>query len=207
METFRDDESREGVVSFVLGGKVLVIDLDFSIDSSDPANPNVAVASVKTSYADASGAPNTEGSVSLDAFLRNSMQKFCDEVHKDEDQQNPLEAARLGSLVQDHLRYLVMLDRLAERKLDGGNRWFVDVDGLCTILENFARSEAQVVASSVNNSCVILIFIYVQVTLASTGSSGYIPPSVACSSFALSIIPFHLFPHSFISQSVSFSAS
>lgn len=149
MEAFKDD-GREGGVSLVLGGKVLVVDVDFSIDKTTPSDPRATVASVKTSYAianDASGSPTTEGSISLDAFLLDSMQQFCVEVHKEAQDRDPLEAARLGTIILHHLRYLVMLDKLAERKNDGGIRWFVDVDQLCSTLEKFAKSEAQTVAS------------------------------------------------------------
>lgn len=149
MEAFRD-EPREGGISLVLGGKVLVVDVDFSIDRTNPAEPNITVASVRTSYAEqngAAGSPNTDGSVSLDAFLAEALGSFCAQVQKEEEEQNPLEAARLGVIILEHFRYLVMLDRLAHRKEDGGIRWFVDVDQLCTILETFAKSEAQVVAS------------------------------------------------------------
>jgi hypothetical protein len=151
METFRD-EGREGLTCLALGGKVLVVDVDCSIDKTQPLHPVIHVAAVKTSYAvpnESSGSSNTDGSPSLDAFLKESIEKFFVEVQKDEDLQNPLEAASLGSLILEYLRYLVMLDRLAERKSDGGIRWFVDIDQLCSILETFAKSEGEVVASYV----------------------------------------------------------
>lgn len=152
METFKD-EGREGGVTVVLGGKVLVVDVEFSIERIDPLNPKIDVFSVKTSYAvpnsDSGSTSNTEGSVSLDAFLAETIRDFCREVQKPQQVQNPLEAARLGMVVVEQLRYLVMLDRLAARKDDGGVRWFVDVDHLCSILEGFAKNEGEVVASYV----------------------------------------------------------
>ncbi len=141
METFKD-ETGEGTVSLVLGGKVLVVDVEFSVNRSSPL-PSIKVLNVKTSYANF----DTAGSASLDAFLATSMSAFCDAVQMSEADVNPLEAARLGTVVNSHLRYLVMLDRLANRKEDGGIRWFVDVDQLCHVLEDFAKAEAQAVSS------------------------------------------------------------
>lgn len=152
METFKDD-SRDGGVSVVLGGKVLVVDVDFSLEVGDVSAPKIKVSSVKTSYAmsnAASGPTSTSrGSISLDAFLHDSIEKFCIEVQKPEEARNPEEAAKIGLDILKQLRYLVMLDRLAARKNDGGLRWFVDVDELCPILEIFAKSEGDVVASYV----------------------------------------------------------
>ncbi|KAF8070318.1 hypothetical protein FPV67DRAFT_1755245, partial [Lyophyllum atratum] len=152
METFKDD-GREGGISVVLGGKVLVIDVDFSVDKNDPLKPRITVSNVKTSYAIANSegsTSNSAGSLSLDAFLRASIETFCVEVQKPEDVRNLEEAARLGTIILEQLRYLVMLDRLAARKEDGGLRWFVDLDELCPVLEAFAKSEAEVVASSLS---------------------------------------------------------
>lgn len=150
METFKDD-SRKAGISVVLGGKVLVVDIDFSVDRTDPSRPKIDVASVKTSYAipnNADGSTsNTNGSESLDAFLADSIRGFCEEVQRAEDIRDPLEAARRGVFILEQLQYLVMLDGLAARKEDGGVRWFVDVDQLCSVSENFAKSEAEAVAS------------------------------------------------------------
>ncbi|KAK0504986.1 hypothetical protein EDD18DRAFT_320630 [Armillaria luteobubalina] len=142
METFKDEIGEE-TVSLVLGGKVLVVDVEFSVNRLSPL-PSIKVMNVKTSYANF----DTAGSASLDAFLATSMSAFCDAVQMSEADVNPLEAARLGTVVNSHLRYLVMLDRLANRKEDGGIRWFVDVDQLCHVLEDFAKAEAQAVSSS-----------------------------------------------------------
>lgn len=150
METFKD-EGREGGISVVLGGKILVVDVDFSVDRKDAHNPVIGVTSVKTSYAvpnSTSGSTSTtDGSVSLDGLLASTLRGFCSEAQKSEDAQDPREAARLGALVQEQLKYLVVLDKLAARTEDGGIRWFVDVDELCAAAESFSKSEAEVVAS------------------------------------------------------------
>ncbi|KAJ7188498.1 hypothetical protein C8R46DRAFT_1157516 [Mycena filopes] len=149
MEAYKED-GREAAM--LLAGTVLVVEVEFSLDREEPLNPKLNVASVKTSYAipnsDSGVTSNTDGSVSLDAFLAGTIQNLCDELKKSEETRDPQEVARLGVMILDQLKYLVMLDRLASRKDDGGVRWFVDIDQLCSILENFSKSEAEVVASS-----------------------------------------------------------
>lgn len=150
MESFKDD-TRAGSATVTFGGKVLVVDVVFSISNENPSRPRARVASVKTSYAtsdDASGtSSNTKGSISLDAFLAESIQEYCDEVQKPEDERDAIRAAKLASHVLRQLRYLVMLDRLAEQKEGARSAWFVDTDELCPKVEIFAKSEAEVVAS------------------------------------------------------------
>ncbi|EDR09142.1 uncharacterized protein LACBIDRAFT_296470 [Laccaria bicolor S238N-H82] len=147
METFKDD-SREGdVIAIVLGGKVVVVDIDFAFDRENSLKPIIKVLNVKTSYAIASNGSshNDPRSVSLDTCLAQSIQNFCIEVQRDENVRSPLEAARLGKNVLEQLKYLVVLDTLAQT---GGIKWFVDMHELGHVLEEFARSEANSVASS-----------------------------------------------------------
>ncbi|KAF8995428.1 hypothetical protein BDQ17DRAFT_1392198 [Cyathus striatus] len=148
MEAFKD--IREGFITVALGGKVLVVDFDFALDT---AQLTVKVASVKTSYAlsynGVGSTSNASGSTSLNSFLAETIQQFCLEAQRSEDKRNPEHAASIKENIIQQLQYLVMLDNLANRKSsDGGIRWFVDIDQLCPILENFARSEAEVVAST-----------------------------------------------------------
>lgn len=149
METFKDD-SREGdVIAIVLGGKVVVVDIDFAFDRENPLKPIIKVLNVKTSYAIASNGSshNDPRSVSLDTCLAESIQNFCIEVQRDENVRSPLEAARLGKNVLEQLKYLVVLDALAQ---SGGIKWFVDIHELGHVLEEFAKSEAKSVASSLS---------------------------------------------------------
>lgn len=150
LESFKD-EQREGNITIMLGGKVLVVDVEFSINKENPLKPRVHVASVKTSYAtmdDALGtSSNTKGSTTLDAFLAETVQKYCDEVQKTENERDSIRAAKLAANTQRQLRYLVMLDRLAEKKDGPRATWFVDTNELCHKVEGFAASEAGVVAS------------------------------------------------------------
>ncbi|KDR75352.1 hypothetical protein GALMADRAFT_249398 [Galerina marginata CBS 339.88] len=149
METFID-ESRVGGLNVVLGGKVLVIDVDFAIEGEDPLKPMLKVANVKTSNALLQGNANGSTSTMIDAFLRDSIDKYCVEMQKSEDSRNSLYAASLRKVVHDHLRYLVLLDRLASRKEDGGIRWFTDIDELCPTLIRVAKSEAEDIALSLS---------------------------------------------------------
>lgn len=151
METFKD-ESREGTSTVVLGGKSLVIDVDFAISHEDPLKPMLKVANVKTANAllapnshPANSSPST--SALLDAFLKDGIEKYCNEMQKDDEARDPQYAARLRRDMLDHLRYLVLLDGLASRKDDGGIRWFTDIDELWPVLNGLAKNEAKVVAS------------------------------------------------------------
>ncbi|KAJ7647522.1 hypothetical protein FB45DRAFT_893657 [Roridomyces roridus] len=149
LETYKEDGREAGLL---LAGTVLVAEVEFSVDRGDPLKPKLDVASVKTSYAiadsDSGVTSNTSGSISLDAFLAGSIQKFCTEVKKPEEVRDPRQVEKLGNSVRDQLRYLAMLDKLAARKEDGGIRWFVDIDQLCSTLELFSKSEAEAVALS-----------------------------------------------------------
>jgi hypothetical protein len=158
METFKDNLMRDGDWTVVLGGKVLVLDIDFSFDRVlDPKKPRIGVERLKTSYAapnnitDGSITANTEGSSSLNALLAGAIRAFLVEVQKDPETQDAVEAERLGKIVVSHLKYLMVLDKLATRKEEdgGGIRWFVDADELGAGVEKFARSEADAIVTYV----------------------------------------------------------
>lgn len=146
METFKDD-SREGGSTVMLGGKVLVIDVDFTITRNDPLIPKLELTNVKTSNALLPGNTNPTTFTMLDTFLAENIAKYCTEMQKSETTRNPLLAATFRKAVLDDLRYLVLLDRLADRKEDGGIRWFTDIDELCPTLMAVATSEAEAIAS------------------------------------------------------------
>lgn len=146
METFTDD-SREGGSTVVMGGKVLVIDVDFVIERDNPLKPRLQVANVKTSNALLPGNTNPSTSTMMDAFLKDSIEKYCIEMQKSEELRDPLYAASLRKEVLNHLRYLVLLDGLASRKEDGGIRWFTDIDDIYPTLNGVSRTEAEAIAS------------------------------------------------------------
>lgn len=144
MELFQDQ--KDGGISLMLGGKVIVIDIDLAVDTKDPANPTVEVTNLKTAYA----IPNTSSqgaSTSLDGLLRDSVSAFLTEVQKPDETMSPREAARLGQNIRSHLSYLVMLDRLAALNTGAGIQWFADVDTQSSLLELFSKIESEAVAS------------------------------------------------------------
>jgi hypothetical protein len=116
MEVFVDGSTT------VLAGKVLVLDVDI--------NDLVAV---KTSFAN-----NTNGNGAapeLDAFLAREVTRWINAArraagmdtavgHSKEDP--AIEAARRSRAIQEHLRYLMMLDGLAASENEKGLRWFME---------------------------------------------------------------------------------
>lgn len=150
MEAFRDES--DGRLTIMLGGKVVVVDINLAVDRSDPENPKISLTSVKTSYAvpnAAAGGSTTAGSISLDAFLADSLRAFLAEVQKDEELQDPEEASRVSSRIAEDFKYLMDLDQLALREGDQGLRWFNSMDLLAVQAETIATKEAKSVAQYV----------------------------------------------------------
>ncbi|THH00798.1 hypothetical protein EW026_g1786 [Hermanssonia centrifuga] len=152
MEAFK--EEREGHVTMMLGGKVIVVDIDIALDRSVMDNPSMDLSSVKTSYAVPNGAAGstTAGSASLDGYLNDSLRAFLSEVQKDEELQDPEEAARIGARIADDFRYLMDMDQLAFREAENGLRWFNIMDLLSVEAERFAQKEAESVAGSISST-------------------------------------------------------
>lgn len=154
MEAFREEE-KEGHITLILGGKVIVIDINLAVDRSDPLNPRISVTGVKTTYAVPNGSAGsvTAGSTSLDGFLANTLGEFLAEVQKEDELQDPEGAHKTGSRIADGLKYLMMLDKLAEDEGDQGLRWFNNVDLLALEVERFASEEAAAIAKYVTLLC------------------------------------------------------
>ncbi|KAH9857608.1 hypothetical protein C2E23DRAFT_865408 [Lenzites betulinus] len=144
MEAFNDPE-RDGHSTVVLGGKVLVVDIDFVVDHTTPEHPVVDVAACKTSYAipNSTSTSSTGKSTSLDGFLAVAIRAFLREVQKDDAQRDSIEAARVGRLLSDHFAYLMKLDHLALSEGEGGLRWFTFIDRMSLDVEKLASSEAE----------------------------------------------------------------
>jgi hypothetical protein len=134
METFREGDS------VLLGGKVLVLDVDFYIARGEPT---IAVAAVKTSYASADGSTTTaSSSASLAGFVHDRLAAFLAA-------RDGVRVAHLARAIQEHLAYLMRLDRLAQAEGDAGVRWFTGVDELASTLEAGAVTAARAVAECV----------------------------------------------------------
>ena len=147
METFQ--EQRGGHMTVVLGGKILVIDIDLQVNRAIPDNPILAISALKTSFAVPNGSINstTDGSTSLDTSLAGTLRAFLCEVQKDEELQDIIVAARHGARFQEHLKYLMSLDKLALREGDRGLRWFNGIDRLAAqFIEPLAIKEADAIA-------------------------------------------------------------
>jgi len=146
MESFSDDGNGPNSVTVVLAGKLLVIDIELVVKHIDPLRPRLHVASVKSTNA----LTSTSTSIYLDAFLLEELTRYCDEMQKTEDVRDPQRAAAIRGGIIDHLRYLVLLDRLAGRKQDGGIRWFTDLDEVFPRLRDACVQEVRSVGAYVS---------------------------------------------------------
>lgn len=124
MEAFIDSSGTSVATTIMMAGKVLVLDVD--IDGG---------VVVKTSFA--VGNNNANGSPAapdLDVFLARDIARWVDAAnraslaaaHNTQAEDPAVEAAYLGLVVQDHLRYLMMLDSLAVAEGERGIRWFME---------------------------------------------------------------------------------
>ena len=68
MEAFKEAET-DGNITLILGGKVLVVDIEFSAHRSDRARPKLSVISLKTSYASPINGAMTDRPISIHGFL------------------------------------------------------------------------------------------------------------------------------------------
>ncbi|RPD73523.1 hypothetical protein L226DRAFT_101651 [Lentinus tigrinus ALCF2SS1-7] len=145
MEAFNEPES-DRRIAVVMGGKVLVVDIIFAVDRTDPVNPVIDVSSLKTAYAipNSTADSSTGNSISMDGFLAGAIRAFLKEVQKDDAIRDNVEAARIGSLLSDYFSYLMKLDHLALSEGDGGLRWFTVIDRMAIDVENLASREANV---------------------------------------------------------------
>ena len=147
METFKEAETN-GKITLILGGKVLVVDIELAVDRSDEERPKLSVIALKTSYASpvAAGGATTEGSVSMNCFLMDCIREFIEESHKPLGEQDTKKA---GKLIRDffaHMQYLMKLDGMATQEGDSGLRWFNNIDVLALTAEGRAKTEAQGIA-------------------------------------------------------------
>ena len=124
MEAFIDSSGTSPATTIMMAGKVLV--LDVHIDGG---------VVVKTSFAvgnnNANGPP---AAPDLDAFLARDIARWVDAAkcaslaaaRHTQTEDPAVEAAHLGLVVQNHLRYLMMLDSLAIAEGERGIRWFME---------------------------------------------------------------------------------
>ncbi|KAI5117227.1 hypothetical protein M0805_001585 [Coniferiporia weirii] len=159
MEVFKDDE-RNGRMTVILGGKVLVVEVDIVIRKATPGSPgsHISVSSVKTTHAlPAANSANSlaERSASLDSFILQTWNHYLAEVQS-EDPESSTRAAYLARDIQSHLSYLMKLDVLALREGDQGMRWFNDIGLMSTVTEQVAKTEINSILTSSQSSTVNL---------------------------------------------------
>ena len=151
MEVFKEGEDRNGKMTIMLGGKVLVIDVDLIIhgSASGPSSRRISVSSVKTSHALPSGnSGNTlaERSASLDAFILRTWNDYVDEVQSNDVDSSP-RAGQISRDIQSHLSYLMKLDKLASAEGDHGIRWFNDTGLLNAVTDRISKVEADALSA------------------------------------------------------------
>lgn len=145
METFKEAETN-GKITLILGGKVLVVDIELAVDRTHEDRPILSVVALKTSYASPVNGATTEGSVSMNGFLMDCIREFIAEAHKPLGEQDTKEAGKLIRAFLAHMQYLMKLDGMATQEGDGGLRWFNNIDVLALTAEGRAKSEAQNIA-------------------------------------------------------------
>lgn len=146
MEFFKEEEDKNGRMTIMLGGKVLVIDVDLAIqrNAASSATRRISVTNIKTSHAlptGNSGNALAERSASLDAFILRTWNHYLEEVQKD-DVNSSIRAACISRDIEDHLSYLMKLDALASREGDQGIRWFNDTGIMSATADRIFTTEA-----------------------------------------------------------------
>ncbi|KAL5528641.1 hypothetical protein ACEPAF_7777 [Sanghuangporus sanghuang] len=151
MEVFKEEEDKNGKMTVMLGGKVLVIDIDLSIQRNAPTSSprRIVVSNVKTSHALPSGnSGNTlaERSFSLDAFILRTWNDYLNEVQKG-DADSSSRAGQISRDIQSHLSYLMKLDNLASSEGDQGIRWFNDTGLINAVTDRISKAEVDALSS------------------------------------------------------------
>ena len=145
METFKEADTN-GKITLILGGKVLVVDIELAVDRSDEEHPTLSVIALKTSYASPVSGATTEGSASMNGFLMDYIREFIVEAHKPLGEQDTRGAGKLIKGFLAHMQYLMKLDGMATQEGASGLRWFNNIDELALTAEGRAKTEAQSIA-------------------------------------------------------------
>lgn len=145
METFKEAESY-GKIPLILGGKVLVVDIELAVDRSDEEHPTLSVIALKTSYASPVSGATTEGSASMNGFLMDYIREFIVEAHKPLGEQDTKKAGKLIKGFLAYMQYLMKLDGMATQEGDSGLRWFNNIDELALTAEGRAKTESRSIA-------------------------------------------------------------
>ena len=146
MEFFKEEEDKSGKMTIMLGGKVLVIDIDLAIQRNAASSRahQISVTNVKTSHAlptGNSGNALAERSTSLDAHILRTWNSYLEEVQRN-DVDSSMHAAQISRDIDSHLSSLMKLDALASREGDQGIRWFNETGLLSVVTDRVSKTEA-----------------------------------------------------------------
>ena len=81
MEPFKEAET-DGKATLILGGKVLVVDLELAMDRNDKSHPNLSVIALNASYTSPVSGATAKGSVSMNGFPMDHIQGLTAGTHK-----------------------------------------------------------------------------------------------------------------------------
>ncbi|KAF8588708.1 hypothetical protein K439DRAFT_1613378 [Ramaria rubella] len=156
MQIFNEPET-DGKLGIVLAGKILVLDIEFHVQKIDDKEM-IKLISLKSSHASPLDAPATSASslptsgASLDTFLAATLREYLEHVQEDQANINPIHIAKLGRSLKAHMQYIMKLDNLAQREVEGGSRWFTEVDDLGSVANQVVPKEAETVAKGLATS-------------------------------------------------------
>jgi len=161
MQLFNEPETG-GKLGVVLAGKILVLDIEFRV-KGDKDTLTIELNTLKSSHASPLDAPATSASslptsgATLDTFLAATLREYLREVQKDQADLDSIHKAKLGGSMKRHLRYMMKLDTLAQREVEGGSRWFTEVDDLSSVANQVVPKEAETVAKLVCFKLVVYV--------------------------------------------------
>lgn len=153
MQLFNEPETG-GKLGVVLAGKILVLDIEFRV-KRHKGTVAIELTTLRSSHASLLDAPATSASslptsgATLDTFLAATLREYLREVQKNQADLDSIHIAKLGRAMKQHLQYMMKLDTLAQREVEGGSRWFTEVDDLSSVANQVVPKEAETVAKSV----------------------------------------------------------
>lgn len=161
MEVFSETEPG-GKLTAILAGKVIVLDIEFQVNISNMGE-EIRLVSLKSTHAAPVDAPATSTSTlptagaSLDTFLMAVFRQYLAELQETDSQVNHVQVSRLGHALESHLQYIMKLDSLAQREIEGGSRWFTEVDDLSSVAKQVIPKEASTVAQLVQSAPTVIL--------------------------------------------------
>lgn len=153
LDTYKDENAKEGNVSLLCGGKAVVLDVEFRIrplhlPSADDIG--IGLSSIKISVAppaEGTALPASPYEIHLDNLFQSLVSEFITLAHAAN--ADCLLAARPMAEFQRHLEYLMHIDRLATEEGEAGARWFRHVGSTAAFAEGICTQEASALSTQV----------------------------------------------------------